>query len=142
MARDARTYAIIGAAFEVHRTLGCGFLEAAYHEALALELRRREIPFRREVDLPVFYKGERLATVYRADFVCYDTIIVEIKAVKRLGPVEEAQVINYLKASGYQTGLLLNFGAQSLESRRLVLTPTAHADSVDAPKAPGPRPIT
>jgi GxxExxY protein len=105
---------------EVHRELGCGFLEAVYQEALAVELRLRTIPHRREVDLPVSYKGQRLNTTYRADFICYDRVIVELKALKRLSGVEEAQIINYLKATGMETGLLLNFGTPSLQYKRFV----------------------
>ena len=127
MEKDPRTFAIIGAALEIHRVLGPGFLEAVYHEGLARELAMRGIPFRSEVELPVFCKGERPSTVYRCDFVCYDTVIVEVKALARLTGVEEAQVINYLKASGHSVALLLNFGARSLEHRRLVLSPMKSA---------------
>ncbi len=79
--RDPRTYAIIGAAIEVHRQLGCGFLEPACQEALALELAAQSMPYRREVELPVAYKGRRLYKHYRADFICYDSVIVEVKAL-------------------------------------------------------------
>ena len=127
MDKDPRTFAIIGAALEVHRVLGPGFLEAVYHEALARELTKRAVPFRSEVELPVFYKGERLSTSYRCDFVCYDTVIVEVKALARLTGLEEAQAINYLKASGHSVALLLNFGARSLEHHRLVLSPVKSA---------------
>jgi GxxExxY protein len=89
--KDERTFAIIGAAMEVHRTLGPGFLEAVYQETFARELAKREIPFRAEVELPVFYKGERLSGSYRADFVCFDSIVVEVKALGQLTGVEEAQ---------------------------------------------------
>src|SRR5262249_1916570 len=92
---DPRTYAIIGAAMEVHKQLGCGFLEPVYQEAMALEMTRRGVPFQSQVELPVFYKGARLLTYYKADFVCFESIIVELKALAQTGGVEEAQVINY-----------------------------------------------
>ena len=116
--RDPRTFAIIGAAMEVHSHLGNGFLEAVYQEALAVELTNRDVPFQREVHFPVFYKGLELHTHYRADFICYDTIVVEFKALPRLTGVEESQLINYLKGTGLAVGLLLNFEASSLEYKR------------------------
>ncbi|MDP2319118.1 MAG: GxxExxY protein [Acidobacteriota bacterium] len=119
--RDQDTYDIIGAAMAVHRELGCGYLEAVYKAALAIEFRLRSIPFWPEVALPIDYKGERLPTNYRVDFVC-GQVLVEAKAVAELSPVHLSQVINYLRASGAQRGLLLNFGARSLEYRRVVWT--------------------
>ncbi len=123
--KDPRTYALIGAAMEVHKQLGCGFLEGVYQEAYALELTLRDIPHRREVELPVFYKGRKLDVSYRADFVGYDDIIVELKALSKIGKVEEAQLINYLKSTGTNAGLLINFGATSLEYRRFAFSKSA-----------------
>ena len=120
--RDPRTYKIIGAAMEVHRQLGCGFLEPVYQEAFALELKSREIPYSRELKFPVSYKGQRLLNHYRPDFICFDSVIVELKALNSLSSVEDSQLINYLKVTGYHTGLLLNFGAKSLQQRRFVLS--------------------
>ena len=119
--RDPETYAIIGAAMEVHRQLGPGFLEAAYREALKLEFSLRGIPFRAEVALQIFYKGTPLRTRYRADYICYDKVLVEVKAMRTLTAVELAQMLNYLKASQLHRVLLLNFGSLALEYRRVVL---------------------
>lgn len=119
-ARDPRTYAIIGAAIEVHKQLGCGFLESVYQEALAIEFGLDQIPFRREVKLPVSYKGQLLLTSFYADFICFDSLVVELKALANMSGSEEAQLINYLKATRYKVGLLLNFGARSLQHRRLI----------------------
>ncbi len=114
-ARDPQTYAILGAAMEIHNQLGHGFLEAVYHDAAVIEFPLRHIPFEKEVNLPIRYKGILLPTHYRADFVCFGEIIVEFKALPRLSGVEEAQLLNYLKATGMKRGLLINFGAPSLQ---------------------------
>ena len=118
--RDPQTYAIIGAAMEVHRELGSGYLEAVYQEALAIEMRDQGIPFQREVALELAYKGRRLATSYRSDFLCFQRVIVETKAIQGLTTTDEAQLINYLKGTGFEVGLLLNFGSTSLQHRRLI----------------------
>ncbi len=112
---DDRTYQIIGAAMEVHKELGCGFLEAVYQEALSLELRSRQIPFQAQAQVQISYKGQTLQKSYQPDFICFDNIIVELKALGKLSGKEESQIINYLKATGVETGLLLNFGNKSLE---------------------------
>ncbi len=116
-------YALVGAAMEVYNTLGPGFLEPVYQEALEIELAERRIPFKSQQELRISYKGRRLRKTYIADFVVYDKIIVEIKALNRLTSREEAQLLNYLKATGMQVGVLINFGsANRLEWKRMVLT--------------------
>jgi len=119
--RDPETYAVIGAAMTVHRELGSGFLEAVYQEALEQELKWAQVPYLREAPLPIHYRGTKLNTHYRADFICFGTTIVELRALMRLSGQEEAQVINYLKATGFTKALLFNFGTPSLVSKRLVL---------------------
>ncbi|MFH1139686.1 MAG: GxxExxY protein [Pseudomonadota bacterium] len=104
-------YAIQGAGFEVYRTMGCGFLEAVYQECLEKELRVRQVPFEAQKELTLAYKGEKLAQIYKPDFICYGKIIVELKAVKEIAPEHKAQLLNYLKATGLKLGLLVNFGA-------------------------------
>jgi len=113
------TYSVIGAAMEVHRELGSGFLEAVYQKALAHELRLRKILFEEQVHLPIGYKGE-LVGDYIADFVIDGKLIVEIKAVSRLSSAHQAQAMHYLAATGLRLALLLNFGAGSLEHRRVI----------------------
>ena len=117
---DPQTYAVIGAAMEVHKVLGPGFLEAVYQETLTHEFTQRGIPFEREKQLSVKYKDTALSCGYRADFVCYGDVLVELKALDHLSNIELAQMINYLKATGYQRGVLLNFGAPSLDHRRVI----------------------
>ncbi|GAB4504583.1 MAG: hypothetical protein Fur0043_15770 [Anaerolineales bacterium] len=113
------SYAIIGAAIEVHRALGAGFLEAVYQAALAYELQLRNIPFEEQVRLPVYYKGQ-LVGEYVADFVIDGKIILEIKAIPEIREAHRAQAINYLAATGYELAILLNFGAAKLQQERLV----------------------
>lgn len=113
-------YAIVGAAMEVHKTLGCGFLEAVYQEAFEIELATRQIPFQAQKELIIYYKDHTLNKTYIADIVAFDKIVIEIKALTRLSGLEEAQLLNYLRATGFQVGLLINFGAQSLEWKRMV----------------------
>lgn len=114
-------YKIVGAAMEVSIELGVGFLEPVYQEALGIELRSRSIPFVAQPTVRITYKGRTLLKEYIPDFICYDQIIVEIKAIKTLTTIEQAQLLNYLKATGKPVGLLLNFGAPKLEWKRMVL---------------------
>ena len=118
--KDQKTYKIIGAAMEVHKELGCGFLEAVYHEALIREFSDQGIPFKSQPTINIKYKGKALKKSYEPDFICYDDVIVEIKALHSLTGLEESQMINYLKASKVEIGLLLNFGSKSLEYNRFV----------------------
>ena len=116
------SYDIIGAAFDVYNKLGQGFLEAVYQECFELELKKRGIPYEREKDIKIFYDDIELKQSYRADFVCYDKIIVELKAVSSLNDSHHAQVYNYLHVTGCKLGILLNFGCpEKLETDRIVL---------------------
>lgn len=112
------TYQIIGAAMSVHRTLGCGFTEKVYQEALEVELNRENIPYVRETPSHVQYKGIELSTEFIPDFICYDKIIVELKAVKELDDIHRAQTINYGKVAKAAVALLINFGETSLKYER------------------------
>ena len=117
---DERTYKIIGAAIEVHKEIGCGFLEGVYQEALGREFSIQDIPFKSQPVVRISYKGNPLIKTYQPDFICYGEVITEIKAISALSGTEEAQIINYLKATGHKIGLLLNFGGRSLEHKRFV----------------------
>ena len=116
------SYQVVGAAFKVYNALGHGFLEAVYQEALEIEFQRQGIPYEREKELKIKYDGVELKQTYKADFVCFGKIIVELKAVNALDDAHRSQVYNYLHATGYKLGLLLNFGnSDELEKERIVL---------------------
>ncbi len=104
------SFAIQGAVFEVSREIGCGFLEAVYQECLQREFELRNIPFQAQVELPIQYKGRYISQRYIPDFICFQAIIVELKSVKEVVDEHRAQVFNYLKASNFRLGLLVNFG--------------------------------
>jgi GxxExxY protein len=104
-------YVIRGAIFDVYREMGCGFLEAVYQECLERELTKKGVPFQSQVELQLKYKGEPFKQTYKPDFICYGKIIVELKAVKEIAPEHKAQLMNYLKATGLELGLIVNFGA-------------------------------
>lgn len=118
--KDSRTYAIIGAAMDVHRELGCGYNEIFFQDALEVEFRLRNVPFVREAPYHVFYKGYKLPSFLRPDFVCYGEIIIELKALTEITTREEAQVLGYLKGTGFQVGMLFNFGVPRLFHKRFV----------------------
>jgi GxxExxY protein len=129
---DPETHAIIGAAIAVHRTMGRGLLEHVYHHCLAIEFQRQGIPYEKEVLLPITYDGVPLPVAFRADFVCYGSIIVELKALPTLSSREEAQLLNNLKAANMQRGLLLNFGSEVLGKKRRVWGLSPHADPMNS----------
>ena len=114
------SYKITGALYEVHRELGPGLLEKVYQEALEKEFKLQGIPYEREKPFSIIYKGEELEQKYIADFVCYDKIVIELKAVDELLPVHTAQVINYLAITGYKLGMLVNFNARQVKPERIV----------------------
>jgi len=119
---EEESYQIRGAVFEVYREMGCGFLEPVYQECLEKELHHNKVPFVAQRELILHYKGERLNQIYKPDFICFDCIIVEIKAVKELANEHRAQVYNYLKATGMKLGFLVNFGHYpKVEIERIVL---------------------
>jgi GxxExxY protein len=115
---EQETYNIIGAAMKVHSELGPGFTERVYQEALAIEFSDRGIPFDREKEIHATYKGIELEGTFVPDFICYDKIIVELKAVKELDDVHRSQAINYAKIAGFNLSLLINFGESSLVKER------------------------
>jgi GxxExxY protein len=108
---EEETFAIRGAVFEVYREMGCGFLETVYQECLEKELKDKRIPFVSQPELTLNYKSQRLEQTYKPDLICYDPIILELKAVKDISPEHKAQVINYLKATNLKLGVLINFGS-------------------------------
>ena len=112
------SYDIVGAAMKVHEILGCGFTEKVYQDALAVEFIERGIPFQREVELHANYKGITLSSTFIPDFICYDSIIVELKAVRELDDMHRSQALNYAKVANMQLALLINFGADQLEHER------------------------
>lgn len=114
------SYAIRGAVFAVHKELGCGFLERVYQDALEYEFKERGIPYEREKEIRIMYKGKPLGEPYRADFVCYGKIIIELKALTALENVHRAQVVNYLKATGMKLGFLVNFGEEWANVERII----------------------
>ena len=114
-------YNVIGCCMEVHNHLGCGFLEPVYQEALSLEFSKQSIPFEKEKLLDVYYKGSMLSKKYIADFLCFNELIVELKAVDKFIPEYTGQVLNYLKVTGLKIGLLVNFGTTKLQYKRVIL---------------------
>ena len=114
------SFDIIGACYEVHKELGSGFLEPVYQEALGIEFNNKNIPYKREQELEINYKGIQLEKKYIADFVCFENIIVELKSVEKINQFHQSQVINYLKATGFKLGILVNFGNTKLEYKRIV----------------------
>ena len=117
------SFNIMGACFQVYKTMGCGFLENVYQECLEIELEYQNIPFSSQQEISLTYRDRELKHSYIPDLICYDKIIVELKAVSVLAPEHQAQVLNYLNATGLKLGLLINFGFYpKLESKRLILT--------------------
>lgn len=117
------SYAIIGACFEVYKDKGCGFVEPVYQECLSIELEHQGIPFVAQQQLDLYYRERKLSHIYKPDFVCFGKIVIEIKAVTKLVDEHRAQMMNYLKATGFQLGLLVNFGHYpGIEYERIVST--------------------
>ena len=118
---DPQTFQIIGAAIEVHRNLHRGLFESFYRDALAIEFQLRGIPFEAERPVQLEYKGHSLKRPHHIDFICFDDVVIEVKALSGLTPADEAQLLNYLAMTGIRRGLLLNFGTKSLEHKRMVM---------------------
>ena len=114
------SYKIIGACYQVHKKLGSGFLESIYNEALAMEFRKADIPFEQEKKLQVFYEGLPMKKFFKADFVCYESIIIELKATKFTIDADIKQTLNNIKATQFKLGLLINFGTPSLTYKRIL----------------------
>jgi len=117
---EKETYHILGAAIEVHQELGHGFLEAVYQEALEEEFLKKCIPYKREIPLTIYYKNKPLKKYYIADFICHNEIIIEVKATSEITKEHQAQLLNYLTATRLKLGLIINFGKQSLEHKRMI----------------------
>jgi GxxExxY protein len=122
MESDPQTYAIIGSAMAVHRALGWGFLERVYQECLAAQFRCDEVPAEKEVALPIKYMDVNIPGAYRADFICFSEVVVELKVADGIGDAHVAQAVNYLRLTGLQKALILNFGQPRLEFRRVIQT--------------------
>ena len=114
------SYAIIGAAMEVHSQLGCGFIEKVYQDALEIEFGLKGIPYNREKHLPILYKGQQIKHDYYADFICFDKIVIECKAVSEILDIHKAQTLNYMKINNLKLGIIINFSQQSLEYKRII----------------------
>lgn len=119
---EQETHKIIGACMQVHQKLGCGFLESVYQEALGIEFQKQQIPYIQHQKLQILFDGKPLSKFFVADFVCYNTIILEIKAAVFLHPDNSKQVINYLKSTNFAVGILVNFGESSLKWKRFIST--------------------
>ena len=119
---EQETFKVIGACIQVHKKLGSGFSESVYHQAIEKELLNTNIPFEQQKKVPIYYDGELLDTFFIADFVCYDNVILEIKSVPALQDQMKQQVVNYLKSSTIEVGMLINFGEKSLKWKRFVHT--------------------
>ena len=118
---EQKSYKIIGSCIEVHKELGNGFLEGVYQEALEIEFKNLGIPYEREKELLIYYKNRKLQKRYKSDFICYNQILIELKALNYLTSEHESQIINYLKVTNLKVGLLINLGEKSLKYKRFIL---------------------